>query len=135
MITWRSDTFLSLYLISSSRLMEKECLAFSLVFCFWLQLIHFPHFPTNQRIITSQIITSEVSLISIYKWHFVPFLCNLDPWLKYDAEKMTFTINFLIEKLRKIQLLSQELEAKMERDLMEYKLKKALLQTFLAIEI
>ena len=63
------------------------------------------------------------------------FLCNLDPWLKYDAEKMTFTINFLIEKLRKIQLLSQELEAKMERDLMEYKLKKALLQTFLAIEI
>ena len=48
---------------------------------------------------------------------------------------MTFTINFLIEKLRKIQLLSQELEAKMERDLMEYKLKKALLQTFLAIEI
>ena len=93
----------------------------------------FPNKSTDNYI-TNYYLRSKFLYLFISDTLFL-FLCNLDPWLKYDAEKMTFTINFLIEKLRKIQLLSQELEAKMERDLMEYKLKKALLQTFLAIEI
>ena len=59
----------------------------------------------------------------------------LDPWLKYDAEKMRLTIFFLMKKFREMHQLTNQLEAKMETDLMRYNLKKNILKTFLKIKV
>jgi len=58
-----------------------------------------------------------------------------NPWLKYDAEKMRLTIFFLMKKFREMHQLTNQLEAKMETDLMRYNLKKNILKTFLKIKV